>query len=219
MDKRKTILNAAQADLVAELCTTYGIDPDDVVFFDDTLNPLFGYEASCILLNRLTDVVDRELEPVTSVSTDAVSRRCRLAFPDGGSSFIGVANVAEADKDGKPLSPIQIEWLADSRAIRGAIRAKGINLLKLHYERRGLKLADAAAASKPAFARQLAEVHVLGQEAGLIKGGSVVDRSLWYSALDLRYGVSSSKDLNEEQLSDFAAFLRSRIERSRAQAA
>jgi hypothetical protein len=217
MNKRQTILSGQQANLVAELCSTYGIEPDDVVFFTGDPNPLFGYEASCVLLNRLTDIVDRELEPVPPISSDSVARRCRLVFPDGSSSFIGVANIGEKDDKEQELTTSQLEWLADSRAIRGAIRAKGLNLLKLHN---AAKYGEQTVNAKPVKSNRvtlLAQVHTLGNEAGLIKQGpgEAFDKSLWYQTLDARYDVGNSNDLSDEQLADFAAYLNSRVQRAK----
>jgi hypothetical protein len=205
MNKEQKILSPQQNDLKAELCKTYGIEPDDIIFFTDDPKPFFGYEASCILLNALTDIVDRELEPVPPVLPDSISRRCRLVFPDGSSSNVGVVNLQETGEDDRPLSTQQLEWLADSRAIRGAIRAKSIDLLRLHYAAKQNDVPDRDRPLKSQRATLISQSHALGKQAFLIVGD---DKSLWYRTLRNRYeGKAHANELNDEQLADWVAFL------------
>ena len=203
----KTPLNTQQAAIVADICTTYPVEPDDIIFFpDDPDVPFFGYEASCILLNRLTKIIEIELEPVAPVSSDSINRRCRLVFEDGTSTFIAAANLKETGEDGQPLSTQQLEWLADSRAIRGAIRAKGINLLKLYWASK--ENADEVEFKhvRPQRSSALAQAHALGQEVGLINGDN---KSQWYHAIQTRYpGRLHAGELTDAELADFIAFQR-----------
>ncbi len=226
----KTPLNTQQAAIVAEFCTAYAIEPDDITFFaNDPQVPFFGYMASCILLNKLTDVEQIELEPVASISPDSISRRCRLVFPNGSSSFIAAANINETDDDGKPLSTQQLEWLADSRAIRGAIRAKGLNLLRLHWDSKGEKKEEPVgkagntanwteapspfASEYQLYVNMARNAHALGEESGLIKGDN---KSLWYQALESRYGAKQVSDLNPAEMQDFIAFMQALRPRAKA---
>ncbi len=212
---KNTKLNAQQAGIVAEFCTSYRIEPEDITFFDnDPQTPFFGYEASCVLLNELTDIIEIEIEPVAAVSPDTVSRRCRLVFPSGSSSFIAAANVNEKDDDGKPFSPQQIEWLADSRAIRGAIRTKGLNLLRLHWDsKEDHDGEDAKTLSRSPRSAAIAQAHILGNEVGLIVGKN---KSLWYQTIDQRYGVRHAGELDGGQLADFIAFMQALKPKARA---
>lgn len=206
MNTKQKILTAQQSDLVAELTATYGIDPDEITFFTGDPDPFFGYEATCVLLKELTDIIDRDIEPVASISPDSISRRSRLVFASSGStSDIGVVNLAETDEDGKELSDQQRESLAKARAIRGAIKAHGVNLMKLHYAaKRGENSQPEVGKTKRE--RLLAQVHILGKDAGLIAGD---DKTIYHKFLRERYaGANDSSDLSDEQLADWAACLR-----------
>lgn len=208
-------LNTQQAAIVAEFCTAYPIEPEDITFFaNDPQTPFFGYEASCILLQKLTDIVEIEIEPVASVSPDSISRRCRLVFANGSSSFIAAANLNEKDDEGNQLSTQQIEWLADSRAIRGAARAKGLNFVRLHWDsKEDHDGEDAKTLSRSPRSAAIAQAHILGNEVGLIVGKN---KSLWYQTIDQRYGVRHAGELDGGQLADFIAFMQALKPKARA---
>lgn len=204
-ENHKRILTKDQAALIAEISATYGTEPEDILFFTADLKPLLGYETSCVMLNRLLRPSYVNIEPVAPVSTDSVAYACRLQWPDGtGASAVGVANTGETI-DGQRQTDQQIVWLASSRALRGALRLRGVDLLRLHYDS---QQPERFQWSGPSDHRQnlLSRVHALGAETGVITGS---DKRLWYKLIDLRYESKSSSDLSDEQLADFAAYLAS----------
>lgn len=208
MKDKKTTLTADQKRFVDELVAAYGIDRADVTFFPNDPQPFLGYEAQTALANRLADIrdIDSSVEPATR--PDAVTIKCRLELLNGCTrSGIGVANTGELGADGKPMSHQQQLYTATSRALRNALRAAGFDLIKLHQ----------AAASDEDYAwcgtgriespRKilLRQVHVLGEEAGLIRGQ---DKQAWQTYLVNRYERKHSGDLDDAQLADLAAVLR-----------
>lgn len=205
MNTQQKILNHEQTALVAELCETYGIEPDDIIFFSGDERPFLRYEAACVLSNRLVDLQNIELEPVPSIYEDSLSLKCNLTTSDGHvRSAVGVANVNE-QFDGAKLSDQQLYQLASARAIRNALKTAGIDLIRLHYQSKSEKRSQPAPL-RSNTASLLAQAHILGQKAYLICGD---DKSLWYRVLHNRYGVERSSDLSDTQLADLVAFLRS----------
>jgi hypothetical protein len=208
MNNQQKILNGEQTKLVVELTQDYGIKPEDIIFFTDSPEPFFSYEANCYLLNQLTDVVGIELQPVPSIAGDSISSRCELTFPGGKTrSGIGVANLAET-LDGATMSEEQTRWLSESRAIRTAVRTAGIDFVKLHREvRQGEQQSGTVKSTR---ATLLAQAHKLGRDMGFIfDEDGKTNKSLWRRLITNRYSVDSCEDLSDEYLADFVAFLNS----------
>jgi hypothetical protein len=195
-------LTHEQASLIASLSSTYGIDPDDVRFFDQSGTPFLGYEAMCAMINALCpEVRGIDLAVEQSPFPDAIGVRCSLTLADGRCrSAVGVANAGEKLGD-EVMSPQQLHYVACSRALRLALRTAGIDLLRLHsasgmYRER--KTIDVRTTL-------LAQVHLLGREIGILRDD---DRSAWEALLEHRYGVRSSAALQQAQLADLASVLR-----------
>lgn len=217
MNTNEKTYTKEQHELIADLCATYGIEPDEVVFFTGDSKPLFSYEAACVLANRLADIRDIRIAPENNGFVDSVSYSCELTLPDGRSrSGVGVANVGQTDSTGAKLTHSQLVELASGRAIRSALRIADIDLLKLHNQRsKGVfEFTGKQPSNREILLR---EVHALGGEAGLIIGS---DKDTWKRVIALRYnGVTSSADLLDDELADLASFLRSLTPRNRQKAA
>jgi hypothetical protein len=121
MNNQQTILNGDQTALVVELTQDYGIKPEDIIFFSDSPEPFFSYEANCYLLNQLTDCVGIELSPcpVDRRRQHLDQMRADISRRQGPQRF-GVANLAET-LDGQTMSEEQTRWLSEARAIRGPL--------------------------------------------------------------------------------------------------
>lgn len=203
MNKDKTYTRE-QLDFINEYCTTYGLFPDQIVFFGDDPKPLFDREATSVLLHRLTDCIGIEDDVVPSVFDDTITIKYRVTFKDGSfASSTGVANFGEL-KNGEPMSAEEIKSLATSRAARSALTNKGIDLVKLHEVRkhpdRSAYPNAFASAAKSERDRLLARVHLLRDEKGLTD----VE---WRRTLKMLYYIDSSGSLSVEQLKDFQARL------------
>lgn len=216
MNTEQKILNNDQKLLAAEIAATYGIDPDEITYFTDDPRPTFGYEATAILCNHLTDIRGIDIEPVNNGFVDSVSYRCTLTRADGSTrSAVGVANVDERDSNDKQLTAAQLIQTASGRAIRNALRVAGIDLLKLHHQSKDLPV-EYAGPSRSNWESLLRMTHALGTQAGLIVG---TDKTAWRRVIVNRYGVGSSGELTEDQLADFAAVLKTLVPQTRQKAA
>jgi len=200
------ILNAEQSALVAELSMTYGIEPEEIIFFDNESTPFLTYEANWVLCNHLTSLIHIGVEPVPSAFTDSVSVKCSIIFKNGNErSAVGVANIAEKINE-RDISQQQAINLASSRALRSVLRASGIDLIKLHHQSIKGEVLDFQVKSN--YNALLGQAHRLGTEAELIIGD---DKSAWYRLLKNRYGVQRSNELSEDQLADFVAILKTLV--------
>lgn len=212
-NQKQKVLNAEQNALVVELTENYGIEPEEIMFFQNEAKPFFTYEATCALINRLTGVQDITIEPMQSGMTDSLSLRCALLTREGYTrSAVGVANFNETI-DGVKMSEQQIYSLASSRAIRNALRTAGIDLIKLHNQISKGEVIDFKVKSN--FAALIGQAHQLGKEAGLIVGE---DKSAWRVVLNNRYGKSKSNELSEDELADFVAVLKTLVPQGKAAA-
>ena len=196
-----------QNELIAELASTYGIEPEEVIFFANDPKPFFSYEATAVLCNKLTDIAGIDIEPVNNGFADSVCYRCNLTIDNRSRSGVGVANVAEKGSDDSKLESAQLIELASGRAIRNALRVAGIDLLKLHNQRKS-GVVQFSGQPQTQRSKDLRESHALGNEAGLIKDG---DKTAWYAIIANRYEVIGCDALTDEQLTDFVAFLRSLV--------
>jgi hypothetical protein len=204
-----TTYTREQHALIAELAATYGLEPDQIVFFGDDPEPLFDREACAVLIFRLTEASGIDDSLVQSPFPDAIAVHYMITFKDGtfaGSD--GAANLNET-ADGKALTPEQIKSLATGRACRSALRNKGINLLKLHFAAKAKANGNVATpqfSGPPRSEREtlLRQVHALGTEAGLIDGDN---KTGWYNLLAVRYNVAGSNELTDYLLKDLAAHL------------
>lgn len=208
MDNDKTYTRE-QLDFINEYCTTYGLFPDQIVFFGDDPKPLFDREATSVLLHRLTDCIGIEDDVVPSVFDDTITIKYRVTFKDGSfASSTGVANFGEL-KNGEAMSAEEIKSLATSRAARSALTNKGIDLIRLHERRKSADDAIDSVSQRSAFKLErdllLGSVHILGKEKGLITYWSNRE---WRRSLNDLFDVESSRDLSDVQLKGFQAYLK-----------
>lgn len=201
-----------QHELIAEFAATYGLDPDQIRFYSGDPQPFFDRDATAVLIHKLTSAVGIEDEPIASPLGDAIAVKYRITFEDGSfASSTGIANVNEKGANDEPLTFEQLQSLATSRASRSALRNKGIDLVKLHYQSKG-DVVQFSGPAKSQYESLLREAHALGREVGLILDGDALEtqpKRQWYGVLRTRYDVTGSNHLNVDQLADFVAFLKS----------
>lgn len=209
MNEPRKILNAEQTALVAELVDAYGIEPEQIAFYDDTAKPFLFYEANAALCNQLTNLAQIGVEPVASQFDDAVAVKCTILTVAGREvSAVGVANLSEKIEESGDISYQQAINLASSRALRSVLRAAGIDLIKLH--RQAMTGEVLGFKPKSNYTALLGQAHKLGADAGLIvrqPETGTTDKSAWYRLLKNRYVAGKSSDLSETQLADFVAVL------------
>lgn len=197
-------LTSAQFDQALDFVNTYGIEAEDIIYFNDKPDPFFSYEAVGVLCNQLTDLQDICIDPAASPFVDSVAVRCTLKTENRTSSSIGIANINEKIR-GEELNELQVLGLASARAIRNALKIAGIDLVKAHYKAKETGEATTIAADQESTrSKLLAQAHIAGAAAGLIQNK---DKSLWRKFLENRYGVESSQHLSEQSLNDLVAVL------------
>ncbi len=203
MNTKEKTYTKQQHQLIAELCATYGLEPDQIIFFNDDPRPHFDREATAVLIHALTDAVGIEDDLVPSHLDDTICVKYRITFPDGSfAGSTGAANIREL-KNGEPMSRQEIQSLATSRASRSALTNRGIDLLKLHHQRLHRNVAEMPV--KSTRAKLISEAHVLGEEKGLICGN---DKTKWQAELYNNFSVINSNELNDTQLGEFVAYLK-----------
>lgn len=192
-----------QYALIAELAAAYGVEPDQIRFFNSDPKPFFEHEAAAAICRRLAGARGIKNHQVASLNADSISMECEITFEDGyTSSSVGTANVNELI-DGKPMTEEQLKRLATSRAMRGTLVNAGVDLLKLHNQQMYGNVTEIS--TRTNRHKLNSEVHALGSEIGLIVGRNKI---AWITMLQRRYAVASSENLDDTQLADLVAFLR-----------
>jgi hypothetical protein len=202
----KQILSPDQKKLVLEFDAHHGIDPNQISFKGDSLEPIFDYKALSVLRLKLTDIVDMHASiEERDHATGLVTARCTATLPSSRSvSDLGTAYVGETLGNGMVVANmIEAQNVALARALRRAIRAAGVNLLKAHQL--WLQLGTIAQ-SDPLDGRKVRqrELHALRDEWG--------DSDEQYrDFIERLFGVRSSLQLNDEQMSQLVSTYRKLI--------
>lgn len=203
-NQKQKILNVEQNALVVELTETYGIKPEEIIFFGKDADPFLSYEATCRLSNRLLNLTDIDIEPVPSVHADSFSVKCSLVFGDGRTRRgVGVVNLNETI-EGETMNDSQVYQLASARSIRNALKNADVDLIAEHRQATSDQPLEFKVKSN--YVSLLGQAHILGEKKQLIVGDN---KALWYQELWSRYRVGNSNRLDETQLADFVAYLNS----------
>lgn len=203
-------LTLQQESLRREFVETYGIDLEQVIFFDETPTPFFLFEALAQIVAALGSFREVAVtHPEIDERNGNATCEAALTLEDGrvvrsfGSAFVGDTLL------GKEVSDFQMAFdLSRARALRSALRLAGFDVVKKHEQhKRGLKAeTPTLAPEEEQRNRELAEIHIVAEEAGLIVGG---DKSAYYRQLGVFFpGVQSASHLNARERSQFAALLR-----------
>ncbi len=198
-------LNLAQTILADQLVDEYGINREDILFFDEKPEPVLMFPANCALLNRLVNPANIQDLPYETGSPDTVAREVIITLADGRQrASVGVVNLRETI-EGKEMSDPQRKELAASRAMRGALLLANIDLIKIHQS--GGNLLEFT--TKTNKASLLGQAHLLGRELfWIVKTDDGEEKAAWHFQLKIRYGKDHSNELSDVQLADFCAFMR-----------
>lgn len=209
----RKIKTTAQAQLVKELMEVHGLDESQISFDNDSIEPIFDYEALNVLRLRLTDIQATEPEIVErNVGLGIVTVKCTASLPDGRSaSDLGSAQIDEKMPDGMEIENfMQAQNVALSRAFRRALRSIGINLLKAH--RQFMETGEIACGDIDSEweSKTGKEIHKLANEWGHIKGK---DKNDYQEFIERIFGAGkrSSLDLNDIERSQLANMYRSMV--------
>jgi hypothetical protein len=187
-----------QLDIISDLCQTHGLQPDQISFEGEDLNPIFDYEANSLLSLKLTDIKTLDC---AQISRDRIEGRstchCIVELQDGRTRVVSdSAAITDRMHDGTAISTVrQADSVARARASRLGIRSVGINLYNAHkrFKETG-QIANGHLLGDPRAAA-LRELHVLATELDLIVDG---DRTAYEQFIAESFdGKTSSKDLND----------------------
>ncbi|MET0646414.1 MAG: hypothetical protein ABW208_07310 [Pyrinomonadaceae bacterium] len=208
-------LNLQQESLVGEFVTAYGIDADQVIFFDDTPAPFFLFEALAQIVGALGNFREVAVtHPEIDERNGNATCEAALTLDDGrvvrnfGSSFVGDTI------PGKEVNDFQTAFdIARARALRSALRLAGFDPVKRHEQSKRGEKGEETVISPEAEQRnkELAEIHALAAEAGLIVNapGALEDKSAYYRQLQVFFpAVSSAGELSAKERAQFIALLR-----------
>jgi hypothetical protein len=201
------LLSPQQQQIVAEFLNYHELEPKQISFKGDLLEPIFDYAALNKLRLKLTDL--QSVEPVIIERTSSlVTAKCTAVLADGRPvSDLGTAEIGEAMYDGSKIeSLIQAQNVAISRSTRRVYVAAGINLMKAHQK--FVETGEIVSTEPIDLPRKYQkEIKALCKEWGH-------SDDQYRTFLQNLFGVRSSTDLNEIQLSQcvntYRAMLNSR---------
>jgi hypothetical protein len=203
-----------QQEQLVRAFAQYGIQPRQISFDIRGNEPVFDFNALSVLSMALApDIVSMETEELDR-RDDYVSLKCRVILKDGRSRApLGLALIGEVLPDNTKIVDYKQAFLvAQSRAARAAFRAVGFNPVQAHERRmRGEDLA--LDFNTDPRAKDLATIHLLADEAGLIT--EVGDDTAYRKHIgdlfadDEGRPITSARNLDDKQRSQLIASLRS----------
>lgn len=198
-----------------EFCDAYQLQPEQVGFNGDSLDPIFDFDALSVLSARLCDL------PHLAVDFGDIQHAIGLATSTGYAQLtngntrkiFGTAQVGEVMNDGKPIADIhQAVKVSRARAMRTIHRMVGFDPLRAHRE---FKRTGSVVELQPRSERQqrtaeLGEIHMLAQGLGLIvkDGGRVLDAEYRKLISQLFEDKTSARDLSDQQRAEWLSILR-----------
>lgn len=195
-----------QAILSQELCLTYQIDPQQVIFVGESSDPILDYEAlSKISLELCPEIQDLQIS-LDTINQDFVSCSCLITVGGKTRKVFSVCMMNERITETFVVDSIDRACnVARARALRAGLRSIGFDPMKAHAQKvRGSHL-ELVFKEKDRN-KELAQIHVLATEIGLIKGK---DSSKYRRVLNVFFGKQSAKGFTDEEREKCIAILRS----------
>jgi len=203
-----------QRAIQKEFCDAYGFHPEQVAFDSNSLDPIFDYDALCVLSVKLCDLPDVEVTLRTVNHGTGIATSAGTAVLNNGNrrSVFGAAMVNEVMPDGEKIPDLsQAISISRARALRSILRAVGFDPVAAHrsFQRTG-NVVELQLPTKLPRDKERAEIHMLATGLGLVKrvpGG--IDRSAYEQSIALFFnGKTSSKDLSDLEHTQFLTMLR-----------
>jgi hypothetical protein len=194
--------------LVQEFVTTYGISEKQISFEFNSAEPIFDFDAICLLRERLTNFQAVDVSRVSfNEAEQSAEAICTITQANGRPITISdFAQMGEIMPDGTTIqNSIQAKRVARARAMRSGIRAAGVDLLKAHknYLENGDFLDFTPIDPR---ANRVKEIHALAEELGLIVGK---DKEAYQEYIGEKFdGRTSTNDLDDLELQKLATDLR-----------
>lgn len=204
-----------QIDIVSDLCQTHNLQPDQIGFEGDDINPIFDYEANSLLSLRLTDIAMLDCSAIERDGNGVSVCICNVILPDGRSRAVSdSAAIGDEMFDGTKIGTArQADALARARASRLGIRSVGVNLFNAHKHFKQTGQIARSHTDQDPRKTAYAEIHVLATELDLIVDG---DRKEYERFIAASFdGKTSSKQLNDIEFRHFINQLRAMAKHSR----
>ena len=198
------LLSPQQQSIVAEFVLHHDLQPKQISFKGDLLEPIFDYAALNKLRFKLTDL--QSIEPVIiERTTNLITARCTVLLADGRTaSDLGTAEIGEILYDSSKIENLmQAQNVAISRSARRGLVAAGVNLMKAHQS--FLETGEILSTEPIDLTRKYQkEIKALCKEWGHTD-------EQYRTFLKNLFGVRSSLDLNEVQLSQCVSTYRAML--------
>lgn len=204
--------NIQQELLAKEFAQAYNISPDQISFDSETGAPFFYFEALAQIVTALTNFSELRAHQVEiNHAHGHVTSEASITLPDGrvvssfGSSFLN-----EELPNGKTVSDFLTALdVSRARALRSALRMVGFDPVRAHEAAKqgGAAHTPQITAEEEQRNKELAEIHIIAEEAGLIVGD---DKSAYLRQLSVFFPFAdSAAQLNSKERAQFIALLRS----------
>ncbi len=204
-------LNLKQESLVREFQHCYDINPGQISFDGESGAPFFHFEALAQIVTALTCFAELSVQQVEINHTHGhATSEASIRLQDGRivSSF-GSAFINESLPEDQVIDNFQTALdVSRARALRSALRMVGFDPLRAHEAAK-----QHAGPSVPQITseeaqrnKELAEIHLLADEAGLRAPDDTKYRSLISTFFG---GLDSARDMDARQRAQFIAMLRS----------
>jgi hypothetical protein len=199
-----------QHSIQKEFCDAYQLEPEQVGFNGDSLDPIFDFDALSVLSARLCDL------PHVAVDFGDIQHAIGLATSTGYAQLtngntrkiFGTAQVGEVMHDGKPIADIhQAVKVSRARAMRTIHRMVGFDALRAHreFKRTGRVVPMQPRSAEDQRTAELAEIHIMAKALSLIVGSN---RKPYENFLTTFFGKTSAAELSDQQRAEWLAVLR-----------
>jgi len=201
-----------QRDLASDFCEAYNLRPDQIGFDGASLDPIFDFDALSVLANVLTDIpgIRVDLKEFNDAKQMAVSY-CIVTLHGGRTrELFGVCVIGEVLHDLTKVDTMRKAIdVSRSRALRVGLRAVGFDPVKAHEQRKQGNVVDLLGEAAALRDRRIAEIHVIAGPLGLNYITKKNDRTEYERLLATYFqGRCSSKDLNDQEVSEWLGILR-----------
>lgn len=203
------ILTGEQQRLVDAFVENYNIEPSQISFEKDKIEPILDFEALSVVVTSLAEFKSLDASEVVYDQNEGEAKAfCAIVLPnDRTIRMSNYAILGEPLPDGTTIdSRRQCESIARARAVRTAIRAAGFNILRAHREFLHGDLRTLSVVTADPRENLRKEVQALAHEVGLKSGK---ERADWEEYLGANFGGrTSSSDLSDDEMCRLAVSLR-----------
>ncbi len=212
--RRSRTYSREQRAIQKEFCEAYNFKAEQVAFDGDSLDPIFDYDALCVLSVKLCDLPELEIALDNVLHGTGMATAIGAATLKNGNrrSVFGASMVGEVMPDGEKIPDLaQAISISRTRALRSILRAVGFDPVAAHrsFKQTG-NVIELQLPPRLTRDKERAEIHMLAQGLGLVvKVPGGVDRSSYDRSIATFFkGKTSSKQLTDSEHTQFLTILR-----------